>query len=78
MELAIKNQTGQITHLALRGRLDTAGVGEVDLKLPAIRSRGGSRFCWTCRTSLFSLLWAYGCSSPLLRRWIGVGPKRYC
>jgi anti-anti-sigma factor len=32
MELAIKNETEQITHLALRGRLDTAGVGEVDLK----------------------------------------------
>ena len=33
MELAIRNQTGQITHLALRGRLDVAGVGAVELKL---------------------------------------------
>jgi anti-sigma B factor antagonist len=32
MELAIKNQTDQITHVALRGRLDATGVGEVDLK----------------------------------------------
>ena len=32
MELAIKNQTDQITHLALRRRLDAAGVGEVELK----------------------------------------------
>jgi anti-anti-sigma factor len=32
MELTIKNQTEQITHLALRGRLDTAGAGEVELK----------------------------------------------
>jgi anti-anti-sigma factor len=32
MELEIKNQSDQITHLALRGRLDTAGVGEVELK----------------------------------------------
>jgi anti-sigma B factor antagonist len=32
MELAIKNQTDQITHLAFRGLLDVAGVGEVELK----------------------------------------------
>ena len=32
MELQIKNQPDQITHLALRGRLDTAGVDEVELK----------------------------------------------
>jgi anti-anti-sigma factor len=32
MELEIKNQSDQITHLALRGRLDTAGVGEVELR----------------------------------------------
>jgi anti-sigma B factor antagonist len=32
MELEIKNQSDQITHLALRGRLDTTGVGEVELK----------------------------------------------
>ena len=32
MELEIKNQSDQITHLALRGRLDTIGVGEVELK----------------------------------------------
>jgi anti-sigma B factor antagonist len=32
MELEIKNQSDQITHLALRGRLDTAGVGDVELK----------------------------------------------
>ena len=32
MELEIKNQSDRITHLALRGRLDTAGVGEVELK----------------------------------------------
>jgi anti-sigma B factor antagonist len=32
MELEIKNQSDQITHLALRGRLDTAGVGEIELK----------------------------------------------
>src|SRR5262245_23133055 len=32
MELQIKNQSEQITHLALRGRLDTAGVGEIELK----------------------------------------------
>ena len=32
MELEIKNQPDQITHLALRGRLDMAGVGEVELK----------------------------------------------
>lgn len=31
MELEIKHQSDQITHLALRGRLDTAGVGQVDL-----------------------------------------------
>jgi anti-sigma B factor antagonist len=32
MELEIKNQSDRITHLALRGRLDTAGVGEVELR----------------------------------------------
>ena len=32
MELEIKNQSDQITYLALRGRLDTAGVDEVELK----------------------------------------------
>ena len=32
MELEIKNQSDQITHVALRGRLDTAGVGEIELK----------------------------------------------
>jgi anti-sigma B factor antagonist len=32
MELEIKNQSDQITHLALRGRLDTTGVDEVELK----------------------------------------------
>ena len=32
MELEIKNQTDQITYLALRGRLDTTGVDEVELK----------------------------------------------
>src|SRR5262245_46047037 len=32
MELTIKNQTDQITHLGLRGRLDAAGVGEIELK----------------------------------------------
>ncbi len=32
MELEIKNQSDQITHLALRGRIDTAGVGQVELK----------------------------------------------
>jgi anti-sigma B factor antagonist len=32
MELEIKNQRDQITHLVLRGRLDTAGVGDVELK----------------------------------------------
>jgi anti-sigma B factor antagonist len=32
MELEIKNRLDQITHLALRGRLDTAGVGEVELR----------------------------------------------
>ena len=35
MELEIKNQSDQITHLALRGRLDTAGVGQVDLGFTA-------------------------------------------
>ena len=32
MELQIKNQSDQITHLALRGRLDSAGVGEIELR----------------------------------------------
>jgi anti-anti-sigma factor len=32
MELEIKNHSDQITHLALRGQLDTAGVGEIELK----------------------------------------------
>jgi anti-anti-sigma factor len=32
MELEIKNQSDQITYLALRGRLDTTGVDEVELK----------------------------------------------
>jgi anti-sigma B factor antagonist len=32
MELEIKNQSDQITHLALRGRLDSAGAGEVELR----------------------------------------------
>jgi anti-anti-sigma factor len=32
MELEIKNHSDQITRLALRGRLDTAGVGEIELK----------------------------------------------
>jgi anti-sigma B factor antagonist len=32
MELEIKNQSDQISHLALRGRLDIAGVGEIELK----------------------------------------------
>jgi anti-sigma B factor antagonist len=32
MELEIKNQSDQITHLALRGRLDIAGVEKVELK----------------------------------------------
>jgi anti-anti-sigma factor len=32
MELEIKNHSDQITHLALRGRLDTAAVGEIELK----------------------------------------------
>jgi anti-anti-sigma factor len=31
MELEIKNQSDQITYLALRGQLDTAGVGDVEL-----------------------------------------------
>ena len=35
MELEIKNQSDQITHLALRGRLDTAGVGQVELRFTA-------------------------------------------
>jgi anti-anti-sigma factor len=35
VELEIKNQSDQITHLALRGRLDVAGVGEVELGLTA-------------------------------------------
>jgi hypothetical protein len=33
MELEIKNQSDQITHLALRGKLDTAGVGENRVKV---------------------------------------------
>lgn len=32
MELELKNQSDQVTHLALRGRLDAAGVAEVELK----------------------------------------------
>jgi anti-anti-sigma factor len=36
MELEIKNQSDQITHLALRGRLDSAGVGEVELRFTAL------------------------------------------
>jgi anti-anti-sigma factor len=32
MELEIKNPSEQITHLALRGRLDAAGVEQVDLR----------------------------------------------
>jgi anti-sigma B factor antagonist len=32
MELEIKNQSDQITYLALRGRLDTTEVDEVELK----------------------------------------------
>jgi anti-anti-sigma factor len=32
MELEIKNLSDQITYLGLRGRLDTTGVGEVELK----------------------------------------------
>ena len=32
MELEIKNQSDQITHLALRGQLDAAGVAEVELR----------------------------------------------
>src|SRR5262245_52494109 len=32
MELEIKNQRDKITHLALRGRLDAAGVDEVELR----------------------------------------------
>ena len=35
MELEIQNQSDQITHLALQGRLDTAGVGEVELGFTA-------------------------------------------
>ena len=33
MELEIKNQSDQITYLALRGRLDTAGVGRGRIKV---------------------------------------------
>ncbi len=36
MELEIKNQSDQITHLALRGPLDTAGVGQVELRFTAL------------------------------------------
>jgi anti-anti-sigma factor len=32
MELEIKNQSDQLTHLALRGRLDAVGVDAVELK----------------------------------------------
>ena len=32
MELEIKNQSDQVTHLGLRGRLDAAGVEKVELK----------------------------------------------
>ena len=32
VELVIKNQSDQITHMAVRGRLDIAGVGEIELK----------------------------------------------
>ena len=32
MELEIKNPSDQITYLTLRGQLDTAGVGEVEVK----------------------------------------------
>jgi anti-anti-sigma factor len=31
MELEIKNHSDQMTYLALRGRLDTAGVAEIEL-----------------------------------------------
>ena len=36
MELEINNQSDQITRLALRGRLDTAGVGKVELRFTAL------------------------------------------
>jgi anti-sigma B factor antagonist len=32
MDLEIKNHSDQITHVALRGRLDTTAVGDVELK----------------------------------------------
>jgi anti-anti-sigma factor len=32
MELEIKNHSDEITHVVLRGRLDTAAVGEIELK----------------------------------------------
>ena len=35
MEMEIKNQSDHITHLAFRGRLDTAGVGQVELGFTA-------------------------------------------
>ena len=36
MELEIKNQSDQITRLAIRGRLDTAGVGKVELRFTSL------------------------------------------
>ena len=36
MELETNNQSDQITRLALRGRLDTAGVGKVELRFTAL------------------------------------------
>lgn len=33
MELEVKEQSNEVNYLALRGRLDAAGVGEVELKL---------------------------------------------
>lgn len=36
MELLIKNQSDELTHLGLRGRLDAAGVGEVEVRFTSL------------------------------------------
>ena len=75
MELEIKNQSDQITHLALRGRLDTAGVGEVELEFTSRTVPRAKPLLLDMSEVTFLASLGSGCSCPWLRRWIAVGPK---
>jgi anti-sigma B factor antagonist len=77
MELEIKNQSDQITHLVLRGRLDTAGVGEIELRFTSHTVPRAKPLLLDISDVTFVASLGLRMLLTIAKAWIAVGQKRF-